>query len=233
MDIAKFSKWKSLDPTSKLAGLLLGQLITEEEHLIIKYVQRVCVTYRTTANSDARQAGRIGCMRAMQKYDPSRGCFSTMAWHWIRSEVQKHLRTHTQDTSRKKGASLTSREEKKSRAVYKLHGRKATPEETGADPFKLFLFQRGVWFERLEDTIKDEDSRMQRTDLLDGAFDPCQQLQLYQTFELVAKYLESMGPRERKSWDRWFTTNNHGGSVHLYYEKWVQEITRILHAEED
>jgi RNA polymerase sigma factor (sigma-70 family) len=46
--------------------------------------------------AEALQAGRIGLWRAIQGYDPDRGCaFSTYAWHSIVHHIWRAVKTHT------------------------------------------------------------------------------------------------------------------------------------------
>lgn len=48
---------------------------------------------RTLDPEDAIQVGSIGLLRAIAKYDPAKGCWSTVAYWWIRGALEKESRS--------------------------------------------------------------------------------------------------------------------------------------------
>jgi len=55
---------------------------------------------------DLMSIGTIGLMKAVERFDPSRGKFRTYAFYWVEAEIQKQLRTPTRRRKRRPTVSL-------------------------------------------------------------------------------------------------------------------------------
>src|SRR5579859_3116870 len=130
-DLDKWRLWKD-STDNKQKSRLAGQLLKENEPLLRKYVQRV-LKYSSVPceEEDAMQAGRIGFMVAMGRFDPNRPTkFSTMLWPWVRYEVAAVI---TKETKIKKprGAGMNYQDYRKCDMIETRLGRPATAEDLG------------------------------------------------------------------------------------------------------
>ena len=65
------------------------EFVRENRGLAIGYVRKAKIPLGE--RDDCIQAGMLGLIRAVQKFDPDKGVeFSTYAIHWIRKEVNRH-----------------------------------------------------------------------------------------------------------------------------------------------
>jgi len=90
---ALIAEWKRAKmPTRKKR--LLDRLIRAHLPLIRRLVRKAAVAERSTEDiEDLVQAGCMGFVTAIERFDPKRGCaISTYAAHWIRHEVQQATR---------------------------------------------------------------------------------------------------------------------------------------------
>lgn len=132
MDMQVFAEYKAeTDPRRKAA--LLNRLVRENEKFAHKHVIAL-LRRRQVPQSDAGdyedllQAAMIGLAKAIEKYDPERGCFSSYASHWIRHEAQQ-CALHDVTIYRPKGAGIPYAALQKREEVLQREGREATAEE--------------------------------------------------------------------------------------------------------
>lgn len=107
-------------------------MVNENLPLARKFVKRI-LKYSSAfvEEDDAMQAGLIGLLVAIKKYDPKRPTrFSTMAWPWVRHEVTSMLQRTTQ-VYRPRGAGMPYKEFRESEAVQARTGREPTAGELG------------------------------------------------------------------------------------------------------
>lgn len=85
---------------------------------------------------DLLQAGAIGCMRALETFNPEKGSFSTYAAHWIRWEVQK-AQGVALSIGRPSYAGMPYKTYLAAEKIRMLHGREPTAEELGVTEKEL------------------------------------------------------------------------------------------------
>jgi RNA polymerase sigma factor (sigma-70 family) len=128
------SRWESWDKAVGAAKRkILADIMRAEDKLIRSCAQKVThrsAYYTDELKDDMLQAAKIGFIRAMSKWDPKRGAFSTVAWWWMRHEMQGVLRCATPIT-RPKSADLPRATQDVAAAHYAKYGREATYEELG------------------------------------------------------------------------------------------------------
>lgn len=86
MNRADWKAWRaSRDPA------LMARLIANNQPLIQKFLWRFmqqAPSHPETLEKDLEQAARIGFMIACDRWKPKKGSFSTLAYYWIRHELQ-------------------------------------------------------------------------------------------------------------------------------------------------
>jgi RNA polymerase sigma factor (sigma-70 family) len=83
-------------PKIKRAGLRARERFAAAN---IRLVYSICSKYQSKMQYDQRddiiQAGMMGLLRGIEKFDPTRGYkFSTYAYWWIRQAINRHLESH-------------------------------------------------------------------------------------------------------------------------------------------
>lgn len=78
--------------------------------------------------ADLMQAGRIGFMRALEKYDPEKGGIAGYAKHWIRHEIQQCV-IHETTIYTPRGSGLPYAAYQKAAAIRTKEGREPTAAE--------------------------------------------------------------------------------------------------------
>src|ERR1700682_3555606 len=134
MNRATWDRWRKATGVAK--ARLLATLVTDNEPLVQKCAQTMAQTtrlYVTELQDDMLQAARIGLLRAIEKWDPKRGAFSSIAWYWMRHEIQQVTRHATQVTL-PKSAFLPKRKQEEAGVFFAKHGRDPTPTELGISP---------------------------------------------------------------------------------------------------
>jgi RNA polymerase sigma factor (sigma-70 family) len=134
MNRAKWDRWCKATGAKKAA--ILSALVTENEPLVQKCAQTMAQTtrlYVKELQDDMLQAARIGLLRAIEKWDPKRGAFSSIAWYWMRHEIQQVTRHATQVTL-PKSAFMPKRKQEEAGVFFAKYGRDPAPEEIGVSP---------------------------------------------------------------------------------------------------
>lgn len=88
MDIQKWEEFKT-QPEGPSKRKMLGDLIAANEMLVRSQVAKLCRHAKLPETDDLFQAGRMGLMRAIEKYNPERGPFGPYAAGWIRDRFQQ------------------------------------------------------------------------------------------------------------------------------------------------
>lgn len=133
MKRASWDDWQTAPTAAKFAAL-----VASNEALVQKVtaslVQRL--TYVTPSmREDVLQGVRIGLIRAIRDWDPTRAKFSPFAWGWMRYEGQLVLR-HIMPVSYPRDLIFCS-PERETEAFYAKHGRDPAPSEVSTDQFLL------------------------------------------------------------------------------------------------
>lgn len=143
MNIAHWREYYvATDPATKRR--ILDLILADNENFIVANVHRLIrrglvspmSSIASSPLEDLIQAGRLGYMKALEKFDPEKGAFPTYAQHWIRHEVQQAALVET--TIRKpKDSGLPYAALKKMDEIRTRFGRDATAEELGVSEADL------------------------------------------------------------------------------------------------
>lgn len=95
--------------------------------------------YPRSTQEDIVQWGFLGLLKAIDRFNPNRGRFSTYAVHWIRNEIQRHAARLDRVIRVPVGVRVLSAK------AYRLHGQGLSPVE--------IAHHLGVTMERLEYAI--------------------------------------------------------------------------------
>ncbi len=131
MDLQAFSAYKLAvcQNNNPLARRLLNALVAAEDALVKRCAQKLA---RGDAD-DLLQAGRIGVVRAIEKFDPAKGAWTQFAKRWIFVEMERGV------VELRPQARVTGRRSKKMPRAVRRHahrilsatGRAATAQELG------------------------------------------------------------------------------------------------------
>lgn len=171
MDRASWNLWKKdRSPPSKARRL--AKLVALNEGLVQKIVQGFTGRtryYVTEMRDDLLQAGRIGLIRAIHKWEPHRGAFSTVAFNEIRYEIQRTACSATPiDVPRT--LVFASNGQREAEAFYARHGRTATAKDLNM-PESLFERARMARMEFVSEAGADLPQEVDAEGALDTARD--------------------------------------------------------------
>ena len=115
---------------------MLAKLLVDNEALARYYVRGFASAssyYTENMYDDLLQAARIGIIRALERWDPDKGGFSSVAFRWALHEMQSVTENATAMKIPRR-AFLLRREQEKIAVFKALHGRDPAPEEVGLTP---------------------------------------------------------------------------------------------------
>src|SRR5271166_1211170 len=116
-------------PEGPLKRRLLAKLLADNEPLARYYVKSFAASsayYTDNLYDDLLQAARIGIMRALAKWQPDKGGFSSVAFRWALHEMQT-VTEHATSVKVPRRAFLLRREQNAIAAFQAKHGRPPTP----------------------------------------------------------------------------------------------------------
>jgi RNA polymerase sigma-32 factor len=125
MDLEMFAEWKRTGSKK-----LEGKLLADNDKFVRHQISKLCRLSRIVDTEDHLQAGRIGLLIALRKFDPARGKFSTYAAHWIRDQFQKASQRSDREI-RRVGSGLSYAVIRRMEVIKAQTGRDATAEELG------------------------------------------------------------------------------------------------------
>lgn len=127
---------------------LMGELIRQNLPFVQTMVQRHIKHSTHCDRSDLVQAGTIGLIRAIEKYDPEKAAFTTHAAFWIRHEIQTCIAKHTSGIRRNHGMPLAISQKRD--VIEAKTGRAATADELGIKDRQLTKWSRKLFFNSLD-----------------------------------------------------------------------------------
>ncbi len=135
MNRALWDTYRAAPPGVKRQKLL-AKLLEDEDGLAQQQVAKFVAGtryYVGAMREDILQAARIGILRAIDKWNPAKGAFSTIAGYWCRHEMQEVLQ-HASPITHPRKADLPRRTQEAADAFYARHGREPDPQEIGVTP---------------------------------------------------------------------------------------------------
>ncbi len=131
---AAWHEWNDC-PAGPKKQRLLNVIVKTNYPLVQKFVDRLM--RRTAVHcdiEDVMQAGLIGMLTAIKKYDPKRPTrFSTMCWPWVRHEVA-NMTVRQTPIYRPKGTGMPYKEHRRSEVLEAVLGRDVSAEDLGVKP---------------------------------------------------------------------------------------------------
>ena len=147
---------------------------------------------------DVLQAGAIGLMRAIQKYDPTRPTrFSTLATHWIRHETQTAV-AHMMPMYRPKGSGMPYQSFKLGEEIEGKTGMPATAEQLGVTEVQLDKWRSLAYHFIPLDENRNDDENPRHRDVAADIPTADLALQEHEIEVKLTKCLKTMSEVERR-----------------------------------
>lgn len=182
----------------KEAETLRNRIVKEE----LPFVRR-CVSYlrvRDSDKEDAVQGGCLGLLKALDKWDPTRGAWVCFARQWILAEAQKIVPSScVVRFDAKMHAPLNFAQRRLQASIYAEHGTEATAEQLGATEEEM---QRSRWREEAYLTWEWFE------DMLPGKFDD-----RHDALDLSKIVEEALDERQRRIVQAYFIEGKTFGEI--------------------
>jgi RNA polymerase sigma factor (sigma-70 family) len=152
-DLEKFARYQAeTDP--RIKQRLEGELLVEN----MPFVKMQAAKYlkRSTIKSDIEdlvQAGALGLLRTIRKFDPTKAAFTTYAGWWILRELQT-VTAKEQPVNRPKGAGMSYLHHRQYEAL-EAQGQTPEDKDLGLSPGTIDAWLQSPAFFPLDDERKD------------------------------------------------------------------------------
>lgn len=156
-NVALLAKYREAKAAGDAAAVrrVAESVVSLNEGLVKQFGMRFGRPQTAEEKEDVFQAARMGILRALTDFDPTKGAFSTHAqWH-IRDYVQRWT-GKTVAVTRPRSASMPGHVAKAAREFRQKHGREPTAEDLGVDPARLVEWSSATHFVELDGAPDDE-----------------------------------------------------------------------------
>ncbi len=135
MDLSALATYRAtVDHT--LRRKLLNELVVAEDALVRRCARRLAKG--PADEDDLMQAGRIGVLRAIEKFDPSRGAWTQYAKQWIYVEMDRGVVAMRSDLRTKK---MPKEVYLRAKEIERTTGRSPTAEQLGVSEEDLAIWR--------------------------------------------------------------------------------------------
>jgi RNA polymerase sigma factor (sigma-70 family) len=189
-------RWK--DSVGATRARLLQEMVVSQEPLVQTFARDFLQStryYVEHLRDDIYQAARIGVIRALDKWDPKKGEFSTICYWWQLHEMQQVVR-HATPVSRPKSADLPRAKQEAVAAFFARYGRYPDPEEVGISPAAALRSLRA------SATFVGEAEIVEIADERDPDDGPEAALDSVRDMRSLRRYLKKLTPTETKDFWR-------------------------------
>lgn len=209
-------------------GRRLAELIvTGNEGLVVKFAMRYARPQNEDDKDDAKQAARMGVLRAARDFDPKLGSFSTHAHNHIRDFVQRWS-GKTVAVTRPRSASMPASVARAAQRWRQTYGREPTAADLGVTEDRLTEWSSGTYFVELDAGADDEKPGVQLT------YDDQEAERTSRVMVIEAAWdaaLEELSPRNREIARRFFidgqSATSLAGDHGLTHARIIQICKRI------
>jgi RNA polymerase primary sigma factor len=201
----------SIQEEAELAGLIKKGDESARERMIranLRLVVKIARDYEGFGLPllDLINEGNIGLMKAVDKFDPTKGAkFSTYSSWWIKQAIKRSL--SNQSKTIRLPIHLVEKIAKLRNVAMRLQealGREPTDEEIASEleiaPSRVALMRRASTRPvSLDDTVGDDDStRLEERVADENADHPYEELELQTSLNLLTQLLSKLNPRESR-----------------------------------
>ncbi len=138
------------------AGRVLAGLVVQgNEGLVVKFAMRYARAQNDEDKDDAKQAARMGILRAAKDFNPALGSFSTHAHNHIRDYVQRWS-GRTASVTRPRSASMPASVAKAAQRWRQTYGSEPSASDLGVTETQWTEWTSGTYFVELDAKHDDE-----------------------------------------------------------------------------
>lgn len=214
---------------------LEGKLLADNDKFVRHQISKLCRLLRIVDTEDHLQAGRIGLLIALRKYDPDKGKFSTYAAYWIRDQFQKASQRSDREIRRVESG-LSYAVIRRMEVIRAQTGRDATAEELGVTQDVLESYRCNATVSHSLDDMgrherHDEDMWMDlhhaECQCADENLNPEEAYERAEGMQLFGAAMDVLTDEEREVIRLWILEENNSRSVAAKYRTSLKTVAEI------